>query len=151
MPSPRESTSCGACVYKVTRDGIFVLLVKPFADKDNWGLPKGHNNPKESFEACALREVFEETSVVVSSPEFFAACINDGEYGDSYFYTCAFVSGIPALSEKSPEYKRMMTEEGNEYYPQWVPLSRLSSLQVFPQTIAEQLIHEHEMKKVAQK
>jgi hypothetical protein len=45
----------------------------------------------------------------------------------------------------------MVTEEGNEYHPQWVPLGHLPSLQVFPYTIAEQLIREHEMKKVAQK
>jgi 8-oxo-dGTP pyrophosphatase MutT (NUDIX family) len=116
-----------------------------------WVFPGGGVEEGETQEEAVVREVFEETSVVVSSPKFFAACINDGEYGDSYFYTCAFVSGIPALSEKSPEYKRMVTEEGNEYHPQWVPLNRLPSLQVFPHTIAEQLMREHEMKKVAQK
>lgn len=145
-----NSTRIRAAGIVIHEDAI--LLIQRIKKGDcYWVFPGGGVEEGETQEEAVVREVFEETSVVVSSPEFFAACINDGEYGDSYFYTCVFVSGIPALSEKSPEYKRMVTEEGNKYHPQWVPLNRLPSLQVFPHTIAEQLIREHEMKKVAQK
>lgn len=58
-------TSCGACVYKI-EDGVAkVLLVRPFKTRSMWGIPKGHLNEGEGLDACALREVLEETGICV--------------------------------------------------------------------------------------
>ena len=61
----KQTTSCGACVYNVSEGTIYLLLVRPFKDRDSWGVPKGHINPDESVHDCARREVFEETGIDV--------------------------------------------------------------------------------------
>lgn len=57
--------ACGACVYRYNTHGLQLLLVRPFAERDSWGIPKGHKNGEESIEECALREVREETGLDV--------------------------------------------------------------------------------------
>jgi len=57
--------SCGGLPWR-QRDGrIEVLLIKQFAHKDSWGIPKGHMHPGETQEECAIREVREEAGVQV--------------------------------------------------------------------------------------
>lgn len=61
----QKTTSCGAVAWRVNDGRLELLLIKQFAHKDSWGIPKGHSNPGESLEDCALREVREETGVGV--------------------------------------------------------------------------------------
>mgnify|MGYP000007490722 FL=1 len=42
-----------------------VLLVRPRATRDVWGVPKGHLEPGETHSACARRETLEETGLDV--------------------------------------------------------------------------------------
>ena len=65
----RKSTSCGAVVWRVHDGELELLLIKQFAHKDSWGIPKGHLDKGESFEQCARREVKEETGVLVTLGE----------------------------------------------------------------------------------
>ena len=62
----KRVTACGACVYRYAKGDLQLLLVRPFAERDAWGIPKGHRDGDESLEECALREVLEETGFEVS-------------------------------------------------------------------------------------
>jgi 8-oxo-dGTP pyrophosphatase MutT (NUDIX family) len=62
----KHELSCGAIVLKHDASGTSVLLVKQRSHDGVWGMPKGHINPGETLEACARREVLEETGVSVS-------------------------------------------------------------------------------------
>lgn len=46
-----------------TWENIELLLVKQTAHDDDWSLPKGHIEPDETPERCALRETYEETGM----------------------------------------------------------------------------------------
>lgn len=61
----KKTTSCGAVVWRLSGGRLELLLIKQFANMDRWGIPKGHINKGESLEACAIREVSEETGVCV--------------------------------------------------------------------------------------
>lgn len=41
-----------------------VLLIRQFAHGHKWGIPKGHVDKGETVEACAVREIREETGIV---------------------------------------------------------------------------------------
>lgn len=61
----KKTTSCGALTYRVIGGNVQVCLIKQFQHKDAWGIPKGHLNDNETLEECAIREVKEETGLVV--------------------------------------------------------------------------------------
>lgn len=68
----KATTSCGCVVIRYIEDVPHVLLVRPFAHRDAWGIPKGHVDTGETFLACALRETREEAGIdvcVVDSSE----------------------------------------------------------------------------------
>lgn len=62
-----KTTSCGTLTYRLAPQWIDteILLVKQFSKKGNWGVPKGHINPGETIEKCAIRETKEETGIDV--------------------------------------------------------------------------------------
>jgi ADP-ribose pyrophosphatase YjhB (NUDIX family) len=58
----RREQSAGGVVVR-EREGTYeVALIRP-RGRPVWALPKGHPNPGESLEACAEREVREETGL----------------------------------------------------------------------------------------
>lgn len=57
--------AAGAVVLRDDPDGATRVLVVHRPRYDDWSLPKGHPEPGEPAEAAALREVAEETGVVV--------------------------------------------------------------------------------------
>lgn len=61
----RITMSCGALPWRIINGRPQVLLIKQFIGKERWGVPKGHLNPGESCEDCAIREVREETGLTV--------------------------------------------------------------------------------------
>jgi 8-oxo-dGTP pyrophosphatase MutT (NUDIX family) len=63
----RKTISCGTLVYRFgeTWDDTCILLVKQFAHKDSWGIPKGHMHEGETPEQCATRETREEAGIDV--------------------------------------------------------------------------------------
>jgi len=64
--APKEVISCGAVAWRRAPGlGLQVLLVRQFAGRDRWGIPKGHVDDGESLQDCARREVLEEAGVAV--------------------------------------------------------------------------------------
>jgi len=59
-PELAEVKAAGAVVHRTGPDGVELVLVhRP--KYDDWSLPKGKLDPRESWETAALREVHEET------------------------------------------------------------------------------------------
>lgn len=64
----KHIVSCGAIVYKLGKlsTDTEILLIKQTDSTDEWGIPKGKKKPDETFEECAIREVWEETGIRIS-------------------------------------------------------------------------------------
>lgn len=56
--------AAGGVVLRANAPGLTELLIVYRATYDDWTLPKGKAKPGEPDEACALREVEEETALV---------------------------------------------------------------------------------------
>jgi ADP-ribose pyrophosphatase YjhB (NUDIX family) len=52
-------------VHRDTKNGPELLLIRPRAERDVWGLPKGLSEPGELATVTALRETLEETGLAV--------------------------------------------------------------------------------------
>ena len=61
----KKVTSCGGVVWRRSSEGVELLLIKQFKHHDRWGIAKGHIDEGETPEACAVREIREETGVDV--------------------------------------------------------------------------------------
>jgi 8-oxo-dGTP pyrophosphatase MutT (NUDIX family) len=61
----RKAVSCGGLPVRRRGGRIEILLIKQFAHKDSWGIPKGHMHEGETHEQTALREIREEAGIEV--------------------------------------------------------------------------------------
>ncbi len=70
----RHEKSCGALVYRTDNNEPELLLVRHKAG-GHWSFPKGHVEEGETERQTALREVQEETGLVVALEQGFRHCV----------------------------------------------------------------------------
>jgi 8-oxo-dGTP diphosphatase len=98
----------GIAVGVIMRSTGDVLAIYRQDAPKGWALPGGHVDHGETFEDAAMREVYEETGIRTSAPQFVTALAGnkEGRY-EVRFYVLAHVEG-----ELRPS---------SEGVPAWVP------------------------------
>ena len=61
----KKEKSCGAVVCRKGENGLEILLIQ-HKNGGHWAFPKGHVEKKETEEETALREIKEETGLIVA-------------------------------------------------------------------------------------
>lgn len=104
-----------ASASAVIFDGLGQVLLQKRSDNAWWGLPGGAMDPGESFDDCVVREVLEETGLLVeinshvktySDPRDYTCIVYpDGNLVQyvTALYVCAKLSGYLKLSEESTD------------------------------------------------
>lgn len=112
-----DVTSCGCLVFRRNGDDIEVVLVRPFSNRDVWGVPKGHMDAGESFVDCAKREVFEETGLDVDIlPDTeLPLCFTRNQYENKTVRTFVAVAKDPT---------RELVGDGENFQIGWFSISR---------------------------
>lgn len=88
-------------------------------------IPGGHIEPNEMPEETVLREVIEETTLIIANPRLvYIENTDDPRWGTQYIYLCDYVSGEVILNPDSDEYDHQQLGEGT-YEPLWLPLISL--------------------------
>jgi 8-oxo-dGTP diphosphatase len=62
--------AAGGVIYRETKRAKIEVALIHRPHREDWSLPKGKLDPGESFEECALREVFEETGFTCALERF---------------------------------------------------------------------------------
>lgn len=130
---------------KIVRSGISVIIIKngkvllakrlSHHGYGTWGFPGGHLEYLESFEDCAIREVFEETSLKVKNIRFGSITNDIFESGKHYvtiFMVCGWKSGEARSMEpeKAGEWKWFEWE--NLPKPLFLPIVNLLKQNLHP-------------------
>ena len=105
-PQPNNSQPrIGIGVILVNAKGQIVQGRRKSSHAPYWSIPGGHLELGESFEACAIREVAEETGLLISTPRVIAVnndLVTFAEYGKHYVSVTLLaepVGGEPRLLE----------------------------------------------------
>jgi 8-oxo-dGTP diphosphatase len=104
----------------VRPDGRMLLLLRP---SGTWDPPAGRLAPGESFERGAVREVYEETGLLVDPQRLLATWVGKGPSG-GLLASATYVSRVSAecdgvrLSDEHLEYRWVTTEEWLDL-PSW--------------------------------
>lgn len=126
----KKALSCGAVVVRFKETGPEILLIKQFAHKETWGIPKGHIHDGESQHECALREVREETGLVVELgerlPEVEAAWDNKKKTVIS-FMASAVGSDVPSTNDPDCEIADV----------RWFPIDSLPKVVAYQRPLLE--------------
>ena len=124
----RKTTSCGAVVWRVNEGRLELLLIKQFAHKDSWGIPKGHMDRGESLEQCALREVKQETGVSIALGERLPDC---GTFFKNEDKTVVSYLATPVGSH-DPKHDDPDSEVADA---RWIPIDQLPKIHLYQQPL----------------
>jgi len=112
----------------VVKDGAILLMQRKRKSYKYWVLPGGHARVGEIPAEVAMREIEEETSIIVENPRMafvFHDYLNDN---NDYYYFCNYVSGTPTLGGEEAE----KNSPQNFFKPQWVKLHNIGKLNILP-------------------
>ncbi len=116
----RHIDSCGAVAFRETENGTEALLIY---HRKGWGFPKGHIRPGETEEACAAREVLEETGISIRpDPGFRRETISERQ-GDKR--KVIFLLGRYAGGEPRPQ-------PGETQAAAWFPAEEAAGMVYYP-------------------
>lgn len=123
----------------VIHDGKLLVMERFKMGKTYYTLLGGLVNHGESPAEAALREVREESGVVVQDPRLVFVEDAGDPFGVQYVHLCEYVSGEPALPPDSEE--AFWSKPGtNTYTPQWLPLERLNEVPFVSPLLREALL-----------
>ena len=119
-------------------DSKVLLIHRIKGSKEYWVFPGGGIEKDETPQAAIIREMLEETSLVV---EIISLAIEiqtnfNNTFATETYFSIKRISGEAKLSIDSPEANRMIQSNNKNFYELvWVPISELDNLIVYPNEI----------------
>lgn len=98
----KKEKSCGAVVFYM-ENGIAEILLIKHANSGHWSFPKGHVEYKETEEETALREIMEETGVLVDIDTNFRSIVTYSPKKDVVKDVIYFVASAKNKNTKRQE------------------------------------------------
>lgn len=119
----------------VVKDDAILLMHRIKQGQDFYCIPGGHREPGETPEQTAVRELYEETTLQAHGTlKLFLELDNQGRK-EYYFLADQGFSGTAQLSGEEKEF----SNPNNLYELEWVKLSALSSLTLYPEELHKKL------------
>jgi 8-oxo-dGTP diphosphatase len=126
----------------IIHDDQLLVIYRKKNDTQYYTFPGGTVEHCESTESCALREIFEETSIhaTIKNLVYQVEIHHNDTIKYEYFYFADYISGTPKLQSGSIEAAR--SSNNNIYRPMWMPLEKLVDIPLYPIEIRDKLIHD---------
>ena len=114
---PVQSYAMGTAIYARRKNEILILKRALGAMAGSWYLPGGAVDPGEMLEACATRELREETALSPTSPLVLIGLVPMHIYDRDMLivgYTCECAGGEVVLSEEHSDHRWVDAEQFRE-------------------------------------
>jgi 8-oxo-dGTP diphosphatase len=109
----------------VLHEGNLLVIRRVKQGRTYMVTPGGRLEPGEDAETALIRELAEETMIVVAHPRLvFIEEPNDKRWGTQSIYLCEYVSGTPQLHPDSEELA-WMQRTNDIFEPIWYPVKNL--------------------------
>lgn len=129
---PKPSLATDLVIFAYDKGSLEVLLIQrknePF--KDHWALPGGFLDENETTEACAARELNEETGLKVASLELNGVYSNPNRDPRDRVISVSYYTFIA-----KPKYKLNAQDDASDV--QWFPVAKLPKLAFDHEVILE--------------
>ena len=134
LKSPR--TRAGGFVWREHDGSLEVILLRRVKAErgEYYVIPGGSVEEDETIEAAAARELHEETNVAFTLESQLYQSYNPSSGRVAHYFLARWINGEPSLNPNSPEMKER-ENSSNQYFPQWVKVSEISSLALYPSVI----------------
>jgi 8-oxo-dGTP pyrophosphatase MutT (NUDIX family) len=133
---PRPNVSIRAARAIVVANGAVLLIERHRAGKHYFVFPGGKLESGETVTAALVREVEEETGLIVR-PERLVAEVTFPDRVQTFWL--ASVAGGEFGTGTGPEMTGGVPSESGTYEPVWLPFTRLGETTLYPQRIATTL------------
>jgi 8-oxo-dGTP diphosphatase len=128
-------------ILPVRQDGRMLLLLRP---SGTWDPPAGRLAPAESFERGAVREVYEETGLLIAPQRLLATWVGEGPNG-GLLASATYVSRVSTdgvrLSEEHLDYRWVTLDEWLDL-PSWWSRENISRVADIVDTLPEEPLPE---------
>lgn len=114
-----------------------LLIMHRKNSSEYYTFPGGGIDEGETNEQAAIREIFEETSVVIEiEKQVYELHFANGD--THYYFLGRYIEGEPALQFGTGEY--IANKLGfNKYTPQWIPVDELNDLTLYPLAVRDRI------------
>lgn len=123
----------------VIKDGSLLVMHRNKFGKEYETLPGGNIEIGETTEQALLRELSEETSILVEVDRLVFIEQAGDPYGTQYIYLCKYISGEPQLAADSEEAHINKLGQ-NLYEPKWVSIQELPQLPFLSEKLKQTIL-----------
>lgn len=117
--------SCARAI--VIRGDDMLLMKRNKMGKEYYTLLGGSVEKNETSDQAAIREVMEESAVMIDQPRLVFIEEAGPPYGTQFVYLCNYISGEPGLPSNSEE-AFWSTPGKNTYEPVWFPIKDMNGI-----------------------
>ena len=125
----------------MVRNNQLLVMHRNKFGSEYYALIGGGVNAGESPDVALVREVREETGIMIANPKLVYIEEAGKPYGTQYIYKADYVSGEPVLANDSDEAK--INDLGsNLYRPMWLDVDKLDGVPFLSTELKNFLVHD---------
>jgi len=120
----------------VIKENKVVMIYREKKGHIYFSIPGGRVELGETLEQAVIRELLEETSILVKTVKLLGSYGQGDGFGTQHLFICDYLNGDAVLGD-ADELQDMKKDPTNFYKPDWVPIKVVLTFKIQPETAEE--------------